>query len=140
MTIHWKFPKNTSSTRSHQSIFSKILFLPSLMHKNKYSYYYLILSSLTPWNLGVLSLGSMMQIYLKPLTSTTQSVSQMLSRLGLDLKPGLIFHGHCRSNKILRFLWSGPSPKNCSKTKLQGRMDKYNLPSILTLTHFIIGR
>lgn len=34
-----------------------MLFLPSLMHKNKYSYYYPILPSLTPWKLGVLSFG-----------------------------------------------------------------------------------
>lgn len=83
---------------------SKILFLLCLMHKNEYNkqfQYHLLLFHVS---FGYSPLGDMTQIYLKPLTSTTQSVFQMLSRLGLDLKSALIFHGHPRSNKILRFL------------------------------------
>lgn len=53
----------------------------------------------------------MTQIYLKPLANTTQSVSQMLSRLGLDLKPGLIFHGHPGQIRFLGSYDLGLHPK-----------------------------
>ena len=86
---------------------------------------------------GTLLWGSM-----EPLASTTQSVSQTLSRLELDLKPGLIFHGHSMVTPgQIRFLGSydlGLHPKAVSKpTCREGWMDKYNLSRILTLTHFI---
>lgn len=69
------------------------------------------LPSLPSWECWVFSLGAMMQIYLKPLASTTLSVSQMLFRLGLNLKPGMVFHGHPRSSKILCSSDMGLHPK-----------------------------